>query len=64
MFLKDETLWFIVEFFAQVIFKLYDIDIKRNQTPKFKIGAKRLMSGKREHGFDIEMVGTRFFVNF
>lgn len=66
MFLKDETLWFIVEFFAQVIFKLYDIDIKRYQTPKFKIGAKRLirMSGKREHGFDIEMVGARFFVNF
>lgn len=29
MFLKDETLWFIVKFFAQVIFKLYDIDIKR-----------------------------------
>lgn len=57
---------YIVEFFAQVIFKLYDIDIKRWKSPKFKIGAKRLirMSGKREHGFDIEMVGARFFVNF
>lgn len=54
------------EFFAKVIFKLYDIDIKRYQTPNFKIGAKRLirMSKKRENSFDIEMVGARFFVNF